>query len=683
VHNLKKEEGHYKSDAIMGISTNSRVGNETSFNNSSSSTNVSKSKKDENTGDTFQSIMGLVNVSKNQTLDYSNDAKKGKSIFSDSSSSKSKKTSTGTYNSTYNNTSNNISNSSSSNSKEISQYKTSDRAKSTDDSSVRDDSISSVRDDSASTRTSERADSDETTAKNVTKKSDKNTEKVTDKAGDTVKKDGSEPADAALQDEPEPLDELQFEQLSSINDAAAILAGMGSAAFGTELDATVSDTDIAAVTDLSELTAPVVENIAQILDVTTEQVEQGMQELDIDVGDLLDVDNVKALVLNVRDADNIDMLVDESLGQQMSDISGAVQELVEGYQDDQSAEPVLTAQNVQGDTDIRQNLNTTADQNTIASSGDTVAGTENQSGQNNTYSDVGDKPTAATTVTDGEVKSDTYTDLDDSVQKNVTDVITKKDNVTENRQTQAQDTGVRAADTTVVEKTVNDTVKDTDSTQTPKSIDTTESFSRVVETTETNQENSGASNYQSQNQQGNSLDSSLIGDLTQALTEAVSQNGELNDFDGDVQAADIVRQVVEEIKTNVNDKIRSLEIKLNPESLGRVQITVTTKNGVMQARIIAENEAAKNAIEGSINLLKETFNEQNLKVDAVEVTIANYDFFKEDNEAQNNENNQKNTSSGGNKDAGNDDIVKEDVSDAEQIERDMMQQSGNSVSYAI
>jgi flagellar hook-length control protein FliK len=114
-----------------------------------------------------------------------------------------------------------------------------------------------------------------------------------------------------------------------------------------------------------------------------------------------------------------------------------------------------------------------------------------------------------------------------------------------------------------------------------------------------------------------------------------------------------------------------------------VQISVTTKNGVMQARIIAENEAAKNAIEGSLSLLKETFNEQNLKVEAVEVTIANYDFFKENNEPADNENNQKNTSSRGNDDSGNDDIVKEELSDAEQLEKDMMQQTGSSISYTV
>jgi flagellar hook-length control protein FliK len=188
---------------------------------------------------------------------------------------------------------------------------------------------------------------------------------------------------------------------------------------------------------------------------------------------------------------------------------------------------------------------------------------------------------------------------------------------------------------------------------------------------------------QEQSKQGNSLDGNLVNDIAQVLTEAVSQNGEISDFDGDVQAADIVRQVVDEIKTNINDKVRSLELSLNPESLGRVQITVTTKNGVMQARIIAENEAAKNAIEGSIALLKESFNEQNLKVEEVEVMIANYDFFKEDNEAQNNENKQKNTSSGGNTETGNDDIVREELSDAEQLEKDMMQQSGNSVSYTV
>lgn len=180
-----------------------------------------------------------------------------------------------------------------------------------------------------------------------------------------------------------------------------------------------------------------------------------------------------------------------------------------------------------------------------------------------------------------------------------------------------------------------------------------------------------------------SQETNLIDGIANALSNAVSKTENVSSFEGDVEAADIVRQVVEEIKTNINDKVRSLQIKLNPENLGRVQISVTTKNGVMQAKIIVETESAKNAIEHSIALLKETFENQDLKVEAVEVMIANYDFFKEEEEANNDGNNDKNSASGGNAEDKNDDILVEDISEAEKIELDMMQQSGNSVSYAI
>jgi flagellar hook-length control protein FliK len=340
------------------------------------------------------------------------------------------------------------------------------------------------------------------------------------------------------------------------------------------------------------------------MNVTVDEVSQSMDELGLDAADLLDDDNVQQLVLNIKDADNIDMLVDESLGQYMSEISDNISEIVA---DSSVSVEELTAGEK---TELTKENSEEKLSAGIALNGDETKETINING----------------------------------------------------------------------EKTV--TTESSGSTEENVSTQSTETAAGVSETAETGQsETQNSSDFQ--NQQNDTLDSNLVDGLAQALTDAVSAGGEVSDFEGDVEAADIVRQVVEEIKTNINDKVRSLELRLNPENLGRVQISVTTKNGVMQARIIAENEAAKNAIEGSLSLLKETFNEQNLKVEAVEVTIANYDFFKEDNEPTDNENNQKNTSSRGNDDSGNDDIVKEELSDAEQLEKDMMQQTGNSISYTV
>ena len=47
----------------------------------------------------------------------------------------------------------------------------------------------------------------------------------------------------------------------------------------------------------------------------------------------------------------------------------------------------------------------------------------------------------------------------------------------------------------------------------------------------------------------------------------------------DVKPADIVRQVVDSIKLNVTSQLKSMEIALNPENLGKVNLLVSVREG--------------------------------------------------------------------------------------------------------
>lgn len=99
----------------------------------------------------------------------------------------------------------------------------------------------------------------------------------------------------------------------------------------------------------------------------------------------------------------------------------------------------------------------------------------------------------------------------------------------------------------------------------------------------------------------------------------------------DVKPADIVRQVVDSIKLNVTSQLKSMEIALNPENLGKVNLLVSVREGVVTAKIVAENEQVKKALEGQLNVLKENMSNQGLKVEAVEVTVQNNAFHSQDN----------------------------------------------------
>jgi len=110
----------------------------------------------------------------------------------------------------------------------------------------------------------------------------------------------------------------------------------------------------------------------------------------------------------------------------------------------------------------------------------------------------------------------------------------------------------------------------------------------------------------------------------------------------EVNAADVVRQVVDAIKLTGTRAMQSMEIQLNPENLGKVNILVSVREGVVTAQIATQNEQVKRALEGQLSTLKENFENQGIKVEAVEVTVQSHAF---DGNAQFGDRQQQETSS--------------------------------------
>ncbi len=125
-------------------------------------------------------------------------------------------------------------------------------------------------------------------------------------------------------------------------------------------------------------------------------------------------------------------------------------------------------------------------------------------------------------------------------------------------------------------------------------------------------------------QQGIAAD--IVNQLSQAVQE-VTESGSASFTD--VQQAEIIQQVIERIRVTSGTDMNRMELQLYPEHLGRLQIQVMMKNGVLTAQIHAETEMAKEAIESQLQQLKETFQEKQLQVEAVEVSVATSDFKRE------------------------------------------------------
>lgn len=179
--------------------------------------------------------------------------------------------------------------------------------------------------------------------------------------------------------------------------------------------------------------------------------------------------------------------------------------------------------------------------------------------------------------------------------------------------------------------------------------------------------------------------SQIITNLNQAIENALQteDTAGVSSYLDAVQEADIVRQVIDNIRVNITGDSTSLTLQLNPENLGKVQVSVVNKDGVMQAQIVAETEAARHAIENSISLLKEAFDNHELKVDAIEVMVASYEFFNENREGSFEEEQQgKNTGKNVALNL-NGEVDEEILTEDEQLQITMMKAQGNSVSYSV
>ena len=148
--------------------------------------------------------------------------------------------------------------------------------------------------------------------------------------------------------------------------------------------------------------------------------------------------------------------------------------------------------------------------------------------------------------------------------------------------------------------------------------------------------------------------------------------------------SDIMNQVTEYMKLEARPDMTELELRLHPESLGTLHIHLSAKEGVVTAQFTAENEAVRNVLEAQAIQLKENLNEQGVKVEAVEVTIASHGF--ERSFAENGEDGgqyEEPKKRGTRRIQLNDGVSLDemDLSDEERIAAEMMEQNGNTVDY--
>ena len=324
--------------------------------------------------------------------------------------------------------------------------------------------------------------------------------------------------------------------------------------------------------------------VRDILGVDDETLANAMTALGFSALDLLDTSNLAKLVLTINGSSEFtDLLTDENMMNQLNSLIDVVENInweeLTGMSKEDFA-TVLANSTQQGDIEHENLMTTVSDGETFS-----VIQEDASDRQVNVQTDV----------------SDNITDVSD----NITDV---SDNITDAKQ-----------DVTVVEK--NQSEAEQGSAQT----DSDAGKNMSEEIAESTLSDDDAVSSRQTNVQNN-----FIQNMEQAAASVEQTQSARPDTVRMQQMVDIVNQVVEKIKVSLGTESTSMEMQLNPEHLGKVLLNVSSKNGMMTAVFSVQSEEAKAALESQMFTLRENLELRELKVDAVEVNVSDFDFSRSD-----------------------------------------------------
>lgn len=146
----------------------------------------------------------------------------------------------------------------------------------------------------------------------------------------------------------------------------------------------------------------------------------------------------------------------------------------------------------------------------------------------------------------------------------------------------------------------------------------------------------------------------------------------------------IMRQLMDHMRIQLTPESTELDMQLHPESLGSLQIRISAKEGIMTAQFTTASETVKSVLESQMIQLQQQFDQQNIKVEAIEVTVQTHQFesaLEQGKEHQTEDNNNKKSRTR------KIDLTRlEETGEVEAEDRilaEMMEANGNSVDYLV
>ena len=141
-----------------------------------------------------------------------------------------------------------------------------------------------------------------------------------------------------------------------------------------------------------------------------------------------------------------------------------------------------------------------------------------------------------------------------------------------------------------------------------------------------NQQTAAQTSYREDSAPAISQQEGTMLNFVKNMVQAANQAEQISEPVNMQQMIDIVNQVVEKLQSSMQNGQTTLEMQLNPERLGKMLVSVTSREGVMTANFTVQNEEARAALESQIISLRENLEQRNLKVDAVEVSVSDFTF---------------------------------------------------------
>ena len=368
---------------------------------------------------------------------------------------------------------------------------------------------------------------------------------------------------------------VEYEKLSTKDDRIPKVTGKTDDADMQKVDQAVE-----------EFAKEVQQEVKELLGVDDAQLEAAMKELGLTYQDLMDPVNLANLVMNLTgEEDQLGLLMNADFQELMQNVEVLSKNLLQelGMTPQEAAE--VFAQLEQNAAQITEEVPQQM-QEVTDTQADVLKVQQTDDVQ------ITEQKSQVTGLTETNAAATESVESDGNVQ-NVEEPVSQEVRV-ENDQTASQQEGQQeeAPENSMTTEDDASLLQQNDTTE--KSIFTEHTFQQTVQTIRTDNN-------------------------TAAPTTAVPHNVVFNTLD-------VIRQVSEFTRVMYQGDTTNMEMQLNPENLGKIYVQVTAKEGVVTAHLAVQNEIVKEALENQTIQLRENMNQQGIKVEAVEVTIASHEF---------------------------------------------------------